>query len=276
MRWWKALLIVVVPLVIMVVLQLVLMVVAIVIETAVFGNDPGSFGLTPLMMLATNLSLIVMGPLAVALTALLTKTPWRRVLHSPGRFRVAHLARYAAVFAALIAVGIGAMALIAPEGMGLKHFAVTGATVALVIVALATTPLQAASEELAFRGALMPAISSWIRPARVSLVVGLIASSLVFGISHGSIDPWLATYYTLFGVCMGVMAVITRGLEAPIAFHAVNNLVMMLLASLFADGGTFALDRSVGMGGPFMLIFIAVDLIAVGVVWLLARRQAEA
>lgn len=40
--------------------------------------------------------------------------------------------------------------------------------------------------------------------------------------------------------------------------------------------GTFALDRSVGMGGPFMPIFIAIDLIAVGVVWLLVRHQTGA
>src|SRR5690625_6636368 len=71
---------------------------------------------------------------------------------------------------------------------------------------------------------------------------------------------------------MAAIAVISRGLEAPIAFHVTNNLIMMVLAALFAGGEAVEIDRSVGMGGPFMLGFIAVDLVAIGFVWLYERR----
>ena len=124
-----------------------------------------------------------------------------------------------------------------------------------------------------FRGALMPAVASWIRAAKPALIVGMIASSILFGLVHMSVDPWLLTYYTAFGACMAAMAVISRGLEAPIAFHVTNNVIMMVAGALFADGQGIVIDRSVGMGGPFMLVAIAVDLAAVAVVWLYERRQ---
>lgn len=274
MAWWKALIILVVPLVAMLILQFVFTIVAILIDTAVSGRDPMSAGLTPLMLLGTNLSLILMGVLAVALTALLTRTPVRQLLASPRRFRFSRLALFTGLFGVLVLAGLALMQVLVPGGTGLHGFAVSGTTLALIVIAVLTTPLQAAGEEITYRGTMMPAISSWIRPGRAAVIVGLLASSIVFGISHASIDPWLWAYYTLFGLCMAAMAVITRGLEAPIAFHASNNLIMMLLAALFADGGSFTIDRSVGMGGPFMLVFMAVDVVAVGVVWLLTRRRS--
>src|SRR5699024_7984421 len=151
-------------------------------------------------------------------------------------------------------------------------------TLGLIAVAVLTTPLQAAGEELLFRGAILPAVASWIRAVKPALVVGMIGSSLVFGAMHASLDPWLLSYYTAFGFCMAAMALISRGLEAPIAFHATNNLLMMVAGALFAGGEGVVIDRSVGMGGPFMLVVIALDVVAVLLVWwyerhLRARRR---
>src|SRR5699024_5639228 len=141
---------------------------------------------------------------------------------------------------------LAVMTLAAPEQAGLGQFAITGTTVGLVVVAVLTTPLQAAGEELAFRGAFLPAIASWIRPARTATIVGLVGSSIVFGLVHFSVDPWLLAYYTLFGACMALLAMITRGLEAPIAFHVSNNVILMVVSALFAGGGGVEIDRSVG------------------------------
>src|SRR5699024_2593065 len=76
-----------------------------------------------------------------------------------------------------------------PGQRRLTSFAVTSTTVGLLVVALLTTPLQAAGEELMFRGAVMPLIASWIRAAKPALVVGLVSSSLIFGLVHLSLDP---------------------------------------------------------------------------------------
>ena len=273
MSWWKPLVIVPALLIAMFVLQLGFTLVAILVETMAFGRDPMDQTISPLMMVAVNLSLAAMGPLAVLLTALIARVPWRSLLASPHRMSLRRWGVFTGAFAVLVLAMLGISALLAPEMAGLKGFAITGTTIGLVLVALLTTPLQAAGEEMMFRGALMPAVASWIRAAKPALIVGMIASSVVFGLVHMSVDPWLLTYYTVFGACMAAMAVISRGLEAPIAFHVTNNVIMMVAGALFADGQGIVIDRSVGMGGPFMLVAIAVDLLAVAVVWLYERRQ---
>jgi len=273
LSWWKPLVIVPALLIIMLVLQIALTLVVLVIESFAFGRDPMDTSMSPLLMLATNLSLAAMGPLAIVATALIGRVPWRRLLASPRRMSPRRWGVYFAAFSTLVIAALAVMQLIDPDSTGLTSFAITGTTVGLLVVALLTTPLQAAGEELMFRGVMMPAIASWIRAAKPALIVGLVASSLLFGLVHISLDPWLLTYYTVFGVCMAAIAVISRGLEAPIAFHVANNLIMMVLAALFAGGEGVEIDRSVGMGGPFMLAFIAVDLVAVGIVWLYERRM---
>lgn len=273
MRWWKPLVIIPVLLIAMFVLQILFTLIVILVEQAAFGRDPMDMTISPLMMVAINLSLAAMGPLAVLLTALIGRVPWRSLLASPRRMSLRRWGVYFGAFSLLVLVALGLSALVAPEAAGLKSFAITGTTVGLVLVALLTTPLQAAGEELLFRGAVMPAVASWVRAAKPALIVGMIGSSITFGLVHMSIDPWLLTYYTAFGLCMAAMAVISRGLEAPIAFHVANNVIMMVAAALFAGGQGIEIDRSVGMGGPFMLLFIAVDLAAVGIVWMYERRQ---
>ena len=272
MSWWKPLLIIAAPVITMLVLTMALMLLAVMVEVAVFGRAPQDMSMTPLMMLAANLSLAVIGPLAVLMTALLARVPWRSLLASPRGLSPRRWGVYSGAFTVLVAIALALSAVIAPESSGLVGFAVTGTTIGLIVVAVLTTPLQAAGEELMFRGAILPAVSSWIRAAGPALIVGMLASSLVFGAMHGSMDPWLATYYTAFGLCMAAMAVISRGLEAPIAFHVTNNLIMMVVGALFSGGEGVVIDRSVGAGGPFMLVFVAVDLVAVALVWLYERR----
>lgn len=98
-------------------------------------------------------------------------------------------------------------------------------------------------------------------------------SSVVFAIVHGAADPWLLGYYAFFGLCAAAMAVISRGLEASIAFHVANNALTAILNALLACGGAFVLDRSVGAGGAHLLILVPINLAAVGVVWAYERRQ---
>ena len=276
MSWWKPLVIIPGLLIAMIGIQLALVIVVMVAEVALFDRDPLDATLSPLMMLATNLSLALMGPLAVLAMALIGRVPWRQVLASPRRMSMRRTGAYLGFFSALVLLALAAMQLIAPSSTGLSSFALTGTTVGLLVVAVLTTPLQAAGEELMFRGAIMPAVASWIRAAKPALVVGMAVSTILFGLVHLSVDPWLLTYYTLFGLCMAAMAVISRGLEAPIAFHVANNLILMVLSALFAGGEGLVTDRSVGMGGPFMLVFIAVDVLAVVLVWLLERRRKVA
>src|SRR5699024_1650555 len=113
MSWWRPLIIIVVPLVFMFVAQLALTLVVAIVEMAAFGRDPMSLEMTPLMMLAANLSLALMGPLAVLLTAWLGKVPWRRVLASPRALSGRRFAGYLAGFGVLVLAAMAVMTLAA-------------------------------------------------------------------------------------------------------------------------------------------------------------------
>ena len=273
LSWWKPLLLVPGLLVTMVVLQTVLVFVVTILEVLLAGRSPEDFSISPAMMAVMNLSLAASGVLAVVVTALVARVPWRSLIAVPRGPRLRRLGMWCGVFAVLVGAALGLSALISPGAAGIGEFAVTSTTVGLVVVALLTTPLQAAGEELLFRGAIMPMLASWVRAVRPAIVLGMIGSSVLFGLAHMSVDPWLLSYYAVFGLSMAAMALISRGLEAPIAFHVMNNLIMMIVGALFAGGEGVVIDRSVGMGGPFMLVFIAVDLVAVALVGLYERRR---
>ena len=142
MSWWKPLVIIPVLLIAMFVLQFAFTLVAILVETAAFGRDPMDLTISPLMMVAVNLSLAAMGPLAVLLTALIARVPWRSLLASPRRISMRRWGVYTGTFALLVLAMLGISALIAPEMVGLQGFAITGTTIGLVLVALLTTPLR--------------------------------------------------------------------------------------------------------------------------------------
>lgn len=273
MSWWKPLVIVPLLIILMLVIQIVASAGVVMFEWLVLGNEPdmANLALSPLMMLAANLSIAAMAPISIALMRWIGKVPVREQFALARRASWGRLGVYTGMFLVLL-LGVNAIFFVI-DPSSLQAISLSGGVIALIVITLFTTPLQAAAEEIMFRGAIMPSVASWIRPAKVALVVGLVVSSIIFGIMHGSVDPWLLSYYTIFGAAMAAMAVISRGLEAPIALHVVNNVVIMVIGALGSDDGAIVIDRSVGMGGPFILAFIAMDLVAVALVWLYERRR---
>lgn len=63
--------------------------------------------------------------------------------------------------------------------------------VALLVITLLTTPLQAAGEEIAFRGGLVQGVGAWFRTPVVALVVTTVLSTAFFAAAHGSADVWV-------------------------------------------------------------------------------------
>lgn len=270
MRWWKPLVVVIALPLSMILLQIVLFRIAAMIE----GDQVPPSTMTPLRLLAVNLSMGITGLLAVPFVSWLAKVPWRSVLSFPRRFDPRRLSRYLGVAVALIAAGNASLTVLAPGATTWTGFGVTGTTLALLAVVVATIPLQSVAEELMFRGAVMPAIASWVRPVVPALVIGVLFSSPVFALAHLAVDPWQLGYYTFLGICFSAMAVISRGLEASIALHIANNGLTSILNVLFAGGGAMVLDRSVVPGGPHLLIPVPFLLAMVGVVWWYERRRA--
>lgn len=269
LAWWKPLLVIAVPPVAMVLLQILLFAGVALVEE----ENPLPEVLTPGRFLAVNLSMGLTGLLTVPFVARLAGVPWRTVLSFPRALEPRRLVTCLGLALVLFLIANLAMGALAPDATTWRGFGVTGTTVVLLLAVVLTTPLQAAAEELMFRGAVMPAAASWIRAMRPALVLGVVLSTVAFAIVHGSADPWLLGYYAFFGLCAALMAVISRGLEASIAFHIGHNAVTAILNALLADGGSLLLDRSVGAGGPHLLLLVPVNLLAVGLVWWDERRR---
>lgn len=270
MSWWKPLVLVVALPLVLVVLQVLAYQLVGVVEGS---DDPLSPELTPLKYLAVNLATAATGLIAVLLLRWMTGVPWRALLSLRRAFDRRRLTHYAIGAALLVGAGAGLVALVAPESTGWTTFAVSGTTIALLTITLLTTPLQSAGEELMYRSVLLPAAASWVRAVRPALAVGLVVSALGFTAVHGSTDPWLAGYFTVVAVSTGLMAILSGGMEAPIAFHVVNNVLFGIIGNVLSGGGTTTLDRATDTGDAYLLILVAVNIGMVALVVMYERRR---
>jgi membrane protease YdiL (CAAX protease family) len=133
----------------------------------------------------------------------------------------------------------------------------------MLLVVLTTTPLQAAAEEYVFRGYLSQMIAGWIgRPRAGALVAGLLSAAL-FSAAHGPPDVQTFLYRFAIGLALSAVVWLTGGLEASIALHAVNNVVIFLLAGALGDraaaaepGGVIGWGTSL-LGVAGMAAFVA-------------------
>jgi membrane protease YdiL (CAAX protease family) len=139
----------------------------------------------------------------------------------------------------------------------------------LLLVVLLTTPLQSAAEEYLFRGYLSQAIAGWIRAPRAGAVVAAVVTAALFSAAHLPTD--LPTFLDRFAFGLAASAVVwlTGGLEASVVLHAVNNVVVFVLAGLLGEGVATASVPD-GLGYLFLLVTL---LSMGGYVWLVARSR---
>lgn len=231
----------------------------------------GAVEFTPAIFLATNIGNALCIPLAMLLQWWIWGQPVRWLHSVAGVIRWRLLGRTAAVVVPLWLVYMGVSAIAFPQSSGITgpgNF--TGESVALLVIMLVTTPLQAAGEEYGARGLIMRSAGSWVASPVPGLIIATIVPSLVFMAAHGAGDPWLNVYYFLFGAAMSLLVWRTGGLEAAVVVHAVNN--MMAFGIVILAGQEINMDRSAGTGGAFMLVPMAVLLIVAVVLSLLAKR----
>jgi membrane protease YdiL (CAAX protease family) len=228
----------------------------------------GRVALTPVLMLANNLSLAALIPLALVLQRLLFGVPMRTLFSVVGRFRWRWVGRLALIIVPVWAVYVTASFLLDP----LQPVVVDGTTLALLAVVVLTTPLQSAGEEFGFRGLVQRSAGSWFRSPGTAFVVSTVLSAAIFTLAHAAADPWLIAYYFVFGVSASLAARATGGLEAPVLVHVTNN-VLLLVPVVLTGQMEQSFDRSVGTGGPFMLLPMAVCLLAAGIVAWWGRRN---
>jgi membrane protease YdiL (CAAX protease family) len=265
-RWWRPLLGLLLFGVVFSVADVVVVLVAVV--TRVSPDLALENLIDPVTLLVTNLTLIVGIPtvwLAWAVahgmapgwsSSVLARMRWR--LFAPLTWR------------ALATLGVG-VALTVVIGIAVEPDDVSGPVSGygwLLLVVVFTTPLQSAAEEYVFRGYLSQAIAGWIRAPRAGAILAALITATLFSLAH--VPPDFLTFFDRFAFGLAASAVVwlTGGLEGAIVLHAVNNVLVFLLAG--ALGEAVATDDA---SGPALLV-VALDVLAMaGYVALVARGR---
>ncbi|WP_101848669.1 CPBP family intramembrane glutamic endopeptidase [Zhihengliuella sp. ISTPL4] len=115
----------------------------------------------------------------------------------------------------------------------------------LSVLVILLIPFQAAAEEYVFRGALMQLVGAWL--SRPVFAILLPVPLFTFGHQY---DLWGMLDVTLFAIAAAWLTWRTGGLEAAIALHIVNNVLVMLLSTIGIDLG----DGTLGLPGLLISI----------------------
>ncbi len=191
--------------------------------------DPG-------VLLITNLSLIVAIPIVWLLwvTAHGLRPGWSSSVLARLRWRLF----LPLTLRALGTLGVGIVASVA-LAFWLDDTEVTGPVDDLgwlLLVVVLTTPLQSAAEEYVFRGYFSQAIAGWMRSPRAGAVTAAVLTAAVFSLAHAPGDVVTFLDRFVFGLAASAVVWLTGGLEAAIVLHAVNNVLVFLLAGTLGDG----------------------------------------
>lgn len=273
-RWWRGLLSIVAVFGGVLVLSSLLTIVATVVDLALGMQDvdavlSGRVSMTPLLLVAANLSLAAAGGLAIVAHRFISGVRIGFFSSVQPGFRW----RWARLSAVIIAPLYLAYALLSFLDPAFQVVTFTTTTLAFVLIILLTTPLQAAAEEYIFRGVIQRAAGAWLKSPVWSFVVGTVVSATLFSIAHFAADPWLIGYYFLFGAGLSLLTQLTGGLESAIVVHVANN-VFLLLVSASAGQMDAGFDRSLGVGGPELLLPVLLLAIVIAAVAWAARRRA--
>jgi uncharacterized protein len=221
------------------------------------GPDLRLFDLVdPLTLLITNLTLIIAVPVVWMAWAVVhgMKPGWSSSVLA--RLRPRLFLPFTLRALATIGAGIGLSVVV---GVVLGGEQVTGPIASfgwLLVVVLLTTPLQSAAEEYLFRGYLSQAIAGWIGRPRAGAVVAAVVTAALFSAAHA--PPDVLTFLDRFVVGLAASATVwlTGGLEAAIALHAVNNVLVFVLAGALGDAVVIE-DVPTGPGVVSVLLSVA-------------------
>ena len=144
---------------------------------------------------------------------------------------------------------------------------VDGRVALTLLVVLLVVPFQSAAEEYLFRGYLMQLVGSWSRFA----IVPILVTTPLFVAGH-TYELWGLVDVGVFGLTAAVLTIRTGGLEAAIAAHAANNVVLFALDAL----GMVSATDDTG-AGPIDVVptIISSVLLLVVIEWAARRRGIQ-
>ncbi len=273
-RWWRPLLALAAGLATFFAISMFLSVVWLVLDPSLLETtDAAAIDPTdPVTMLIGNLMLAGLIPATLVATRVGHWRPMGKVWSVTGRIRWGWLLRAALVttlvwgaYLALAWILSGEEPTARPEHWGW-----------LLLITLLTTPLQAAGEEVAFRGGLMQGVGAWIGRPVLALVVSTVLSAATFALAHTSLDPWILLDLGGMAIACCYLTWRTGGLEAAIVLHVVNNLVITIgLTLLGGIQDAYVTEETTSTAGGAGLGVLATAVMTAILLWL-ARRSGVA
>ena len=192
-----------------------------------------------------------------------------------GRFRWGWFGWCLLVTVPLWLAYIGVATLIDGEGFG-DTAGRPSTWAALLVLTLLTTPLQSAGEEYLFRGWLMQQIGAYVRNTYAALAIAVVLSSVVFALAHTSLDPWVLIDLGSFATAAVLLTWRTGGLEAAVALHMVNNVIILVL-SILTTGLQDAFITTETTSDPLTTgISIVALAVTTACIWWLAGKRGVA
>jgi len=194
---------------------------------------------TPALFLANNIGVALAIPAAIATHRIVFRQRAGWLFSVRGRLRWELLGRLVLIAMVIHLTVLGAWLAINGMPAGLR---IRPETWFLLAVVALTTPLQAAGEEVAFRGLATRAVGSWFEDQRLGLAVATASTAVVFVLVHGKRDAWLIFYLTL-AVAASLLTWRAGGLEAAVALHVVVNLTTMLFVPFLGLEGALEVEH---------------------------------
>lgn len=145
--------------------------------------------------------------------------------------------------------------------------------VALIVLTFLTTPLQSAGEEYLFRGWLMQQVGAYVKNTYAALAIAMVISSVIFALGHTSLDPWILIDLGAFATAAVLLTWRTGGLEAAIAMHIINNVIVLCLSILTTGlGDAFITPETTGSPSATVMSLLSLVAVTAAIWWLAGRR----
>lgn len=246
--WWRMLIAFAVGGLTFGVLQVVVLGLALVIEAATGGVesidevfaamldlDPTR----PVLFAATVLSIAVLIPSAYLGYRVAGLRPVGLLSSVRLRLRWGWLARCTvfAVVTLVVALGLGQLVAVVAGQTVDPVWTPWPSFLGSALLILALVPFQSAAEEFVFRGVLVQALGSWLPQRAWSMFVVVLVPTLAFVSGH-LYNIWGLLDVGAFALAAMWVTLRTGGLEAAIALHVVNNVVVFLLLASGFWGST--------------------------------------
>lgn len=243
------------------------------IATALDEHVLGRTGFSPLQQAAGALALAALVPYSMVLQRLLYGVPASSLHSVSGRFRPRVVGRSLLAFAPVVVVLVATQFLTPADAIAWS----TADLVAVFLVSALLTPLQAAGEEYGLRGLMFRVVGGWARGARSGAVLGIVVTTVVFSLFHGTLDPYLLSSYLVLFSVLAFVTWRTGGLEVAVVLHAAYNGTAFLLATtLHVDLGRDLAGRGSATGSLATLVPGAGLVLVALVVWWTTRRSGPA